>query len=47
MSLKAKVRNIAKKKKQFAQVVLQNYIFERLLERLSKYKDKDMICTEV
>lgn len=42
MSLKAKIRNIAKQKNIPAQVVLQNYMFERLLLRLSKssYKDK-------
>lgn len=42
MSLKAKIRNLAKKKDMSAQVVLQNYMFERFLERLSKsaYKDK-------
>jgi len=42
MSLKAKIRNIAKQKNMSAQVVLQNYMFERFLERLSKspYKDK-------
>lgn len=42
MSLKAKIRNIAKQKNIPAQVVLQNYMFERLLVRLSasKYKDK-------
>lgn len=42
MSLKAKIRNIAKQKKIPAQVILQNYMFERLLIRLarSKYKDK-------
>src|SRR6056297_370625 len=42
MSLKAKIRNIAKQKNMSAQVVLQNYIFERFLERHSKspYKDK-------
>ncbi len=42
MSLKAKIRNLAKKKNISAQVVLQNYMFERFLERLSKseYKDK-------
>jgi len=42
MSLKAKVRNHAKNKGIAAQVVLQNYMFERLLERisLSEYKDK-------
>lgn len=42
MSLKAKIRNIARQKNIPAQVVLQNYMFERLLVRLSasKYKDK-------
>lgn len=42
MSLKAKIRNIAKQKNIPAQVILQNYMFERLLVRLSasKYKDK-------
>lgn len=42
MSLKAKIRNHARKKDMSAQVVLQSYMFERFLERLSKsdYKDK-------
>jgi len=42
MSLKARIRNIARQKKIPAQVVLQNYMFERLLVRLSAspYKDK-------
>ncbi|MCM1307242.1 MAG: nucleotidyl transferase AbiEii/AbiGii toxin family protein [Butyrivibrio sp.] len=42
MSLKAKIRNIAKDKNIPAQVILQNYMFERLLIRLSKseYKNK-------
>ena len=42
MSLKAKIRNIAKSKNIPAQVILQNYMFERLLVRLaaSDYKDK-------
>lgn len=42
MSLKAKIRNIAKQKNIPAQVILQNYLFERLLVRLarSEYKDK-------
>lgn len=42
MSLKAKIRSLARKKDMSAQVVLQNYMFERFLERLSKsdYKDK-------
>lgn len=42
MSSKAKIRNISKNKGIPAQVVFQNYMFERLLIRLSKsaYKDK-------
>ncbi len=42
MSLKAKLRNIAKNKNIPAQVVLQNYMFERFLVRLSQseYKNK-------
>lgn len=42
MSLKARIRNLAKHKNIPAQVVLQNYMFERLLVRLSTsiYKDK-------
>ena len=42
MSLKAKIRNIAKEKNIPAQVILQNYMFERLLVRLSvsEYKEK-------
>lgn len=42
MSLKAKIKNIAKSKNIPAQVILQNYMFERLLARLSKseYRDK-------
>lgn len=42
MSLKAKIKNIAKQKNIPAQVILQNYMFERLLVRLaeSEYKDK-------
>lgn len=42
MSLKAKIRSLAKLKNISAQVVLQNYMFERFLERLSKseYRDK-------
>lgn len=42
MSLKAKIRNLARKKDMSAQVVLQNYVFERFLENLSKsaYIDK-------
>lgn len=42
MRLKAKIRNIAKSKNLPAQVILQNYMFERLLVRLSKseYREK-------
>ena len=36
MSLKAKIRNYAKNNKIAAQVVLQNYMFERFLARLSQ-----------
>lgn len=41
MSLKARIRNIARQKKIPAQVVLQNYMFERLLVRLSASLCKD------
>jgi len=42
MSLKARIRNIAKEKSLSAQFVLQNYFFERFLYRLSRseYRDK-------
>ena len=42
MSLKAKIRNIAQDKNIPAQVILQNYMFERLLVRLaqSEYREK-------
>lgn len=42
MRLKARIRNIAKQKNIPAQVILQNYMFERLLVRLSAsaYKEK-------
>ena len=45
MSLKAKIRNIAKVKGISAQAVLQHYFFERFLERLSRseYLDKFII----
>lgn len=41
MRLKAKIRNLAQKHHVPAQAILQNYMLERLLERiaLSKYKD--------
>ena len=44
-SLKAVIRNIAKEKNVAAQVLLQNYMFERILERLalSDYRDKFVI----
>jgi hypothetical protein len=38
MSLKAKIRNIAKAKNVSAQIVLQNFFFERFLIRLSQEK---------
>lgn len=41
MSLKARIRNLARQKKIPAQVVLQNYMFERLLIRLSASPCKD------
>ena len=45
MSFKARINNYAKKNHIPAQVVLQNVMFERFLERLSKseYKDKFVI----
>lgn len=45
MSFKAKIRNISKDKNIPAQVIMQNYMFERLLTRLSlsNYKDKFVI----
>ena len=41
MSLRAKINNYAKKHGITAQVVLQNYMFECFLDRLSKTKYKD------
>ena len=35
MSLKAQIRNLAKKKNVKSQVLIQNFMFERFLERLS------------
>lgn len=35
MSLKGSIKNIAKEKKISAQLVLQNYMMERFLERIS------------
>jgi len=45
MSLKAQIRNLAKKKNVKPQILLQNYMFERFLERLSlsEYKNKFVI----
>jgi predicted nucleotidyltransferase component of viral defense system len=45
VSLKAKIRNMAGEKKISPQVLLQNYMFERFLERLSisEYRDKFVI----
>lgn len=45
MSLKAKIRNIAKEKSISAQAVLQNYLMNRFLYRLSltEYKEKFVI----
>lgn len=42
MRLKAKIRNLARQKDMSAQVVLQNYMFERFIDRLSQsdYRDK-------
>lgn len=41
MQLKAIIKNMAKQKNISAQLVLQNYMLERLLERISvsKYRD--------
>lgn len=41
MSLKAKIKNLSKKNNMSAQVVLQNYMFERFIERLSSSEYKD------
>ena len=45
MQLKAIVKNIAREKKISAQLVLQNYMLERFLERvsLSRYRDNYII----
>lgn len=42
MSIKAKIKNLARSKDMSAQVILQNYMFERFLERIAKsqYKNK-------
>ena len=41
MQLKAVVKKIAKEKKISAQLVLQNYMLERFLERISVSRFKD------
>lgn len=41
MRLKARIKNLAKEKNMSAQIVLQNFMFERFLERLSKSSYKD------
>jgi hypothetical protein len=45
MSLKARINNYAKDNSIAAQVVLQNYMFERFLARLSEseYREKSAI----
>ena len=45
MSLKGKIKNYAKSNNIAAQVVLQNYMFERLLQRLSlsEYNEKFVV----
>lgn len=42
MSFKAQIRNLAKKRNVKAQVLLQNYMFERFLDRLSRSEYKEM-----
>ena len=42
MSLKARIRNYAKENRVAAQVVLQNYMFERFLVRLSQSEYRDV-----
>lgn len=39
MRMKALIRNIAKEKNINSGIVLRNYMLERLLKRISKYKD--------
>lgn len=45
MSLKGRINQYAKKNNIAAQIVMQNYMFERFLERLSKseYQEKFVI----
>ena len=42
MQLKARIKNLASKNHIPAQAVLQNFMLERLLERISRSKYKDM-----
>jgi hypothetical protein len=48
MQLKSKIKNLALKNKITAQAVLQNFMLERLLERItvSKYKDIFILSAE-
>lgn len=41
MQLKAIIKNLAKQKNIFAQLIMQNYMLERLLEKISisQYRD--------
>ena len=45
MSLKARIRNLSKSTNTPAQVILQNFMFERFLQRLSlsRYKDNYLL----
>lgn len=45
MSLKGNIKNLAKEKKVPPQIILQNFMFERLLKRLSlsEYRDNFII----
>jgi hypothetical protein len=49
ISLKARIRNLAKQKNIEAQVLLQNYMFECFLHRLSlsEYKDKFILKGDI
>ena len=47
MSLKARMKNMAKEKKVSAQLLLQNYMLERLLERISLSRYKDYFIREL
>lgn len=46
MQLKAVIKNIAKDKNISAQVVIQNFLLERLLERISvsEYRQSFTVC---